>query len=59
MSVLSEKADLSTKYTNHSLRATSAHILDAALIPSRKIMSVTGHKAESSLRHTLGAQIRK
>ena len=50
MAVLSERAGLSAKYTNHSLRATSVHILDAAQIPSRHIMSVTGHKAEASLK---------
>ena len=54
MPVLSEKAGLSMKYTNHSLRATSVHILDAAQIPSRHIMSVTGHKAEGSLKTYTG-----
>ena len=54
MAVLSEKAGLSSKYTNHSLRATSVHILDAAQIPSRHIMSVTGHKAEASLKTYTG-----
>ena len=50
MSVLSQKASLSQKYTNHSLRTTSEHILDATQIPTRHIMSVTGHKAETSLK---------
>ena len=54
MSVLSEKAELSRKYTNHSLRATSVHLLDAANIPTRHIMSVTGHKAEYSLKTYTG-----
>ena len=54
MSVLSQKASLSQKYTNHSLRTTSVHILDAAQIPTRHIMSVTGHKAETSLKTYTG-----
>jgi hypothetical protein len=35
-------------YTNHSLHATTVHVLDSAEIPSRQIMTVAGHKAESS-----------
>ena len=54
MSVLSQKASLSQKYTNHSLRTTSVHILDATQIPTRHIMSVTGHKAETSLKTYTG-----
>ena len=54
ISVLSEKAALSRKYTNHSLRATSIHLLDAGNIPTRHIMSVTGHKAKSSLKSYTG-----
>ena len=53
MSVLSQKASLSQKYTNHSLR-TSVGILDATQIPTRHIMSVTGHKAETSLKTYTG-----
>ncbi|KAK3086267.1 hypothetical protein FSP39_016051 [Pinctada imbricata] len=47
---ISEAASLSMRYTNHSLRATTVHILDAAQIPSRHIMAVTGHKSENSLK---------
>jgi hypothetical protein len=36
-------------YTNHSIRATTVHVLDSAEIPSHHIMAVAGHKAESSL----------
>ena len=51
MSVISEAASLSQRYTNHSLRATKVHILeDSTQIPSRHIMSVTEHKSESSLK---------
>ncbi|XP_067658215.1 uncharacterized protein [Haliotis asinina] len=51
---LSIKAGLSMKYTNHSLRATTVHVLDAAQVPSRHIMTVTGHKSESSLKTYTG-----
>jgi hypothetical protein len=50
MSAISEAASLSRRYTNHSLQATTAHILDEARVPSRHVMSVTGHKSESSLK---------
>lgn len=50
MPELSKAAHLSQVYTNHSLRATTVHVLDSAEIPSRHIMTVTGHKAESSLK---------
>ena len=54
MSVLSQKASLSQKYTNHSFGTTSVHILDATQISTRHIMSVTGHKAETSLKTYTG-----
>lgn len=50
MPELSKAAKLSQMYTNHSLRATTVHVLDSAQIPSRHIMTVTGHKAETSLK---------
>ena len=55
MSVLSEKAGLSTRYTNHSLRATSVHVLDnIGNFAGRHIMTVTGHKSEASLKTYTG-----
>ncbi|KAJ8040475.1 hypothetical protein HOLleu_14774 [Holothuria leucospilota] len=51
MRKISEKAGCSQKYTNHSLRAKTCTVLDEAGIPSRHIMSVTGHRSESSLKH--------
>lgn len=41
---------MSNIYTNNSCRATTVHALDAAQIPSRHIMTVTGQKSESSLK---------
>jgi hypothetical protein len=50
MTEISRMAKLSHEYTNHSCRATTVHVLDEAQVPSRHIMSVTGHKFESSLK---------
>lgn len=50
MSEISDRAKLSIRYTNHSLRATTVHILDKAQVPSRHIMTITGHKSENSLK---------
>jgi len=47
------EAQLSKVYTNHSLRASSVHLLDSANVPTH-IMAVTGHKAESSLKTYTG-----
>ena len=48
---LSEKAGLSRRYTNHSLRATSVNVLDnIGNFASRHIMTVMGHKSENSLK---------
>jgi hypothetical protein len=52
---LSEKAGLSRRYTNHSLRTTSVHVLDnIGNFASRHIMTVTGHKSENSLKTYTG-----
>ncbi|XP_052091302.1 uncharacterized protein LOC127728112 [Mytilus californianus] len=50
MPVICEKAGLVKRYTYHSLRATTVHVLDEADFAGRHIMSVTGHKSESSLK---------
>lgn len=50
MSKISEAAGLSQRYTNHCVRGTTATILGHAGLPSLAIMSVTGHRNESSLR---------
>ena len=52
---LSEKAGLSHRYTNHSLRTTSVHVLgNIGNFASRHIMTVTGHKSENSLKTYTG-----
>jgi len=54
MTTISKDCQLSKVYMNHSLRATTVHLLDVARFPDRHIMSVTGHKAESSLKTYTG-----
>ena len=48
---ISEFAGCSQSYTNHSLRATSVTLLDHAGYTSRDIMSVSGHRSESSIKN--------
>ena len=54
MSDIYEKAGIAKQCTNHSLRATAVHILDEAEFAGRHmyryIMSIIGHKSESSLK---------
>ena len=55
MKTISEEAKLSTIYTNHSIRATTATVLAQAGVESRNICAVTGHKNESSLKSYISA----
>ena len=48
---ITEAAGCCGKYSNHSLRATTVTTLNDAGFESRDIMTVTGHKSESSLKH--------
>ena len=48
---ITEAAGCGGKYSNHSLRATTITTLNDAGFESRDIMTVTGHKSESSLKH--------
>ena len=50
MKRMSKAAQLSREYTNHSIRATAVTILDKAGFEARHIMSVSGHRNESSIR---------
>ena len=49
---ISKSAGLSRRYTNHSLRSTTVHILDSTCnqFAGRHITSITGHKLETSLK---------
>ena len=49
MKRISKEADLSKQYTNHSIRATAVTILDKSGFEARHIMSVSGHRCESSI----------
>ena len=49
MSTLSECANLSEVYTNHSIRPTGATILTKNMFNPAQIMAVTGHKSVQSL----------
>ena len=49
MKVISQQAQLSAIYTNHSIRATAVTIFDRRF-EARHIMSVSGHRSESSLK---------
>ena len=55
MAKLSKDVELSQVYTNHCLQATVASKLAKAGVSDRSIISVTGHKNESSLKHYISA----
>ena len=50
MKVISQQAELSTIYTNHSIRAKTMSIRDRSGFEPRHIMSVSGHRNESSIK---------
>ena len=50
MKVISQQAQLSVIYTNHSIRATAVTTFDRSGFEARHIMSVSGHRSESSLK---------
>ena len=49
MKTISVKDGLSTLYTNHCIRATCVTSFDQHGIEARHIMSVSGHKSETSI----------
>ena len=51
ISKISEEAQLSKRYTNHCLRATTVTAFSYAGIAPKDICSVTGHRSEASLKH--------
>jgi hypothetical protein len=51
MKVLSQQANLSIIYTDHSIRATAVTIFDRSGFEARHIMSVSGHRSESSIKN--------
>jgi len=50
MKEISFAAKLSQTYTNHGIRATSVTLLDRAGIPVHRIMQVSGHRNEGSVK---------
>ena len=46
MTKVSQLAGLNVKYTNHSLRATSASRMFVSGVPEKIVAEVTGHKSE-------------
>ena len=50
MKQISNQVKLSMDYTNHSIRATAVTILNKSVFEARHIMSVSGHRSESSIR---------
>ena len=50
MKQISKQAGLSKDYTNHPIRATAITILNQSGFEARHIMSLSGHRSESSIR---------
>lgn len=51
MREISQEAQLSRIYTNHSLRATAITLWSQAGISSGQIIAISGHRNEQSLKH--------
>ena len=51
MKEISQSAQLSRVYTNHSVRATAITLWSNAGVPNRHIMAISGHRNEQSLAH--------
>ena len=51
MSIISDAADLSIRYTNHSIRATTVTMLRSCNVDPTDIIGVTGHRNVQSLAH--------
>ena len=52
MKKISKEADLSTIYSNHSIRATAVTILDKSGFEVRHIMSISGHRSEIEFQNS-------
>ena len=50
MKAICKRAGLQKEFSNHSIRATSITVLDINKFTNRDIMSVSGHRSESSLK---------
>ena len=50
MKVICKQAGVSSELTNHSIRATSITVLDVRKFSNRDIMSVSGHRSETSIK---------
>ena len=50
MKTISKDAQLSMKYTNHSIRATMITKLDEKGFEARHIQAVSGHKSENTIK---------
>ena len=51
MKEISQAAQLSRVYTNHSVRATAITLWSNAGVPNHHIMAISGHRNEQSLAH--------
>ena len=57
MQAISREAHTSKVYTNHCLRATTIQALDSEGFAARHIMSVSGYKSDTSIKHYAYARV--